>query len=49
MVGATTVDADVVTDAIKAALDEEITDEFEEIPVCDYVQDRFLEGDGTSR
>lgn len=45
--GATTVDADVVTDAIKAALDEEITDEFEEIPVCDYVQDRFLEGDGT--
>jgi hypothetical protein len=49
--GATAVDAAEVVDSVKAELAEAVTDviadEFEEVPACDYIQDRFLEGDGT--
>jgi hypothetical protein len=50
--GASTIDATDVADAVQAQLSEDVPDvihdEFEEIPACDYVQDRFLSGDGTA-
>ncbi len=50
--GAVTIDAGVVSDAVQTQLSEEVPDviqeEFEEIPACDYIQDRFLSGDGTA-
>lgn len=50
--GAAAIDATVVADAVQAQLSEDIPDviqdEFEEFPACDYIQDRFLSGDGTT-
>ncbi len=50
--GATSIDPDVVLTAIKGDLATEIpeviADEMEESDACDYIQDRFLNGDGTA-
>lgn len=50
--GGATIDADVVVDNVQSELGTEIPetieDEFEEIPACDYLQDRFLDGQGTA-
>lgn len=50
--GAVTIDADAVADAVLTRLSEEvpelIVEEFEEIPACDYLQDRFLSGTETA-
>lgn len=50
--GGSLIEADLVVDAIQAELADEIPDtiedEFEEFPACDYLQDRFLDGQGTT-
>ncbi len=51
--GGSVIDPAVVVDAVTTELSEEVLsvveEDFEEIPSCDYIQDRFLEGDGTTR
>ena len=51
--GGSAIDAGVVIDAVTSELSEEVLstveEDFEEIPSCDYIQDRFLEGDGTTQ
>ena len=51
--GGTTIDPTVVVDAVTTELSEEVLavveEGFEEIPACDYIQDRFLEGDKSLR
>ncbi len=51
--GGTYIDADFVADEIKNQLADDIPDtiedEFEEFPVCDWIQDRFLEGNDTTK
>ena len=46
------IDAADVVAAVQSELDDAITDtiadEFEEYPACDYIQDRFLDGTGTT-
>lgn len=47
--GAAAIDAAVVADAVQSQLSAEVPDvieeEFEEVPACDYLQDRFLSGE----
>lgn len=51
--GGTVIDAAVVAAEVKEQLADDIPDtihdEFEEVPACDYVQDRFLEGNETTK
>lgn len=51
--GGSAIDPAVVIDAVTTELSEEVLsiveEDFEEIPSCDYIQDRFLEGDETTK
>lgn len=48
--GAVSIDAGLVIDAIGSELDAEIIDVIdEEFPLCDYVQDRYIDGTGTTK
>lgn len=51
--GGTTIEADVVADAIQTELNDGVTDVIadeieEEFPACEYLGDRFLNGEGTT-
>ena len=50
--GGSLIEADPVVEAIQVDFADEIPDtiedEFEEFPACDYLQDRFLDGQGTT-
>ena len=50
--GGVVIDADVVSTEVEAQLADDVTDqiqdEFEEFPVCDYIQDRYLDGSETA-
>lgn len=50
--GGTIVDPDVVSSEVQAQLADGVTDqiydEFSEYPVCDYIQDRYLDGSETA-
>ncbi len=51
--GGSAIDAAVVVDTVTTELSDEVLsvveEDFEEIPSCDYIQDRFLESDGTTQ
>jgi hypothetical protein len=47
--GRAVIDSGAVVDAIAAGIADEVPDEIiDEVPVCDYVQDRFLDGTDTA-
>lgn len=50
--GVSAIDAEFVTEAVTSELSKEIGEvigeEFEEFPTCDYLGDRFLDGQGTT-
>lgn len=47
--GAASIDADAVINAMQEDLSTEVPEQIvEEVGVCDYIQDRFLSGDGTA-